>query len=224
MEGGSVGKFKLSVYLFAIFVAAAFSVGGLWSWDKLSTYGKIITVSSAALAVYGLKGVISAVIQMKREGLIKKKTHAYNDGWPVMQPLGAKEVQLRDQNMTSGERVLGQVIGLRGHAVIATTQKVLVVKHGFMAGLAFDGKATSYDYRSVMGVEVRTGFSQNVFEVVVGGLAVPKGHRNKDKVEIMESPNAVFFRSTNKRLFQSMAAQIRLMVSQPPAASSNQAS
>jgi len=148
----------------------------------------------------------------------------YNDGWPVMQPLGEKEVQLRDQNMTSGERVLGQVIGLRGHAVIATTQKVLVVKHGFMAGVAFDGKAASYDYRNIMGVEVRTGFSQGVFAVIVDGLAVPRGHRNKDKVEVMESPNAVIFRSTDQKLFQSMAAQIRLMVSQPPAASSSQAS
>jgi hypothetical protein len=223
MKGGSVGKFKLSLFLVVIFVAAAFSVGALWSWDKLSTVGKIITAATALLAVYGIRNVITAVVQMKKDGLTAKKTHTFNDGWPVMQPLGAKEVELRDQNMTSGERVLGQVIGRSGQAVIATTQKVLVVKHGFMAG-ALDGRATSYDYRNITDVEVRTGFSLCAFAVIVSGLAGPRGIRNKDKVEAMESPNAVIFRSTDQKLFQSMAAQIRLMASQPPAASSSQAS
>jgi hypothetical protein len=224
MKGGSVGKFKLSLNLFIIFVAAAFAVGGLWSWDKLSTVGKIITVSGAVAAVYGIKNVIGAVVSLKKGGLITKKTHTYSDGWPVMQPLGAKEVQLRDQNMTSGERVLGQVIGWFDQAVIATTQKVLVVKHGYWAGQAFGEKATSYDYHNITGVEVRTGFSQGQFEVIVDGLATPSGNRKKDQVEVTESPNAVIFRSTDQKLFQSMAAQIRLMAAQPPAASSSQAS
>ncbi len=219
-----MSKLKLSLFLFTIFVATAFDVGALWSWDKLSTVGKIITVLGAVAAVYGNISVIRAVVAMKKDGLIAKRTRTYSDGWPVMQPLGAKEVQLRDQNMISGERVLGQVIGRCHQAVIATTQKVLVVKHGFRAGQAFGGKATSYDYRNIMSVEVRTGFSQGQFVVIVGGLAAPRGNRNKDKVEVMESPNGVIFRSTDQKLFQSMAAQIRLMASQPPAASSSQAS
>jgi hypothetical protein len=33
-----------------------------------------------------------------------------------------------------------------------------------MAGQTFGGKATSYDYRNIMGVEVRTGLSQGEFE------------------------------------------------------------
>ena len=180
-------------------------------------------ISGVISAVYGIKNVIGAVVSLKKDGLIAKKTDTYSDGWPVMQPLGAKEVQLRDQNMTSGERVLGQVIGWFGQAVIATTQKVLVVKHGSMAGQAFGEKAASYDYRDITGVEVRTGFSQGQFEVIVGGLAAPGGNRNRKQSEVTESPNGVIFRSIDKKLFQSMAAQIRLMASQPPAASSSQA-
>ena len=153
-----------------------------------------------------------------------KKTYTYNDGWPLMQPLGTKEAQLLNQNVTPGEQVLGQVIGNYGQAVIATTHKVLIVKHGIMAGQTFGGKATSYDYRNVMGVEVRTGFSQGEFEVIVGGLATPAGNRHKDKVKAAESPNAVVFPKTDQKLFQSMAAQIRLMASQPLAASSSNAS
>lgn len=153
-----------------------------------------------------------------------KKTCTYNDGWPLMQPLGAKEDQLRNQNLAPGEQVLGQVIGNFSQAVIATTHKVLIVKHGIMAGQTFGGKATSYDYRNIMGVEVRTGFSQGEFEVVVGGLATPAGNRNKDRIKAAESPNAVVFAKTDQKYFQSMATQIRLMASQPPAASSGHAS
>jgi hypothetical protein len=153
-----------------------------------------------------------------------KLTYTYNDGWPFMQPLGAKETQLRNQNMIPGERVLGQVIASYGQAVVATTHKVLIVKCGMMAGQTFGGKATSYDYRNIMGVEVRTGFARGEFEVIVGGLATPAGNRNKDRVKAAESPNAVVFGSTDQKLFQSMAAQIRQMASQPLAASSSNAS
>ena len=48
------------------------------------------------------------------------------DGWPVMGPLGEKEDDLLKHNMAPGERVLGQVIGSRGQAVVATDHKVRV--------------------------------------------------------------------------------------------------
>jgi hypothetical protein len=147
-----------------------------------------------------------------------KLSFTYNGGWPLMQPLGAKESKLREQNMIRGEQVLGQVIGSFGQAVIATTHKVLIVKTGLMAGQTFGGKATSYDYRNIMGVEVRTGFSQGEFEVIVGGLATPAGNRNRDKVKATESPNAIVFGKSDQKLFQSMAAQIRAIAAQPLAA------
>jgi hypothetical protein len=144
-----------------------------------------------------------------------KITSTYKGGWPLMQPLGAKETQLLNQNMTRGEQVLGVVIGSYGQAVIATTHKVLIVKTGLMAGQTFGGKATLYDYRNIMGVEVRTGFARAEFELIVPGLATPAGNRTRDRVKAAESPNAIVFGATDQKLFQSMAAQIRMMASQP---------
>jgi hypothetical protein len=65
------------------------------------------------------------------------------DGWPVMEPLGEKEGDLLKRHMAPGERVLGQVIGSHGQAVVATDHKVLVVTTG----------ATSFDYRNLVGAE-----------------------------------------------------------------------
>jgi putative oligomerization/nucleic acid binding protein len=141
----------------------------------------------------------------------------YVGGWPIVEPLGAKEAKIRDQNMIQGERVLGQVVGNYGQAVIATTHKVLVVKTGMMAGQTFGGKATSFDYRNIMGVEVRTGFIRGEFEVIVGGLPTPRGNRSRDRVKAAESPNAIIFDQVNQKVFQMIAAQIRMMAGQLPA-------
>jgi hypothetical protein len=149
-----------------------------------------------------------------------KKTVTYNGGWPLMRPLGPKESQLLKQNLVQGEQVLGQVIGSFDQAVIATTHKLLIVKHGIMAGQTFGGKATSFDYRNIMGVEVRTGWAHGEFEVIVGGLSTPAGNRGKDKVKAAESPNAIGFASVDQKIYQSMAAQIRMMAAQPPALAS----
>lgn len=131
------------------------------------------------------------------------------DGWPVMQPLGKKEADLLKRNMAPGERVLGQVIGSSNQAVVATDHKVLVVKTGMMAGQTFGGKATSFDYRTLVGVEVRTGWAMGEFELIAAALSAPQRNRAKDRVSIKESPNGVVFGKQDARHFEAMAAKIR---------------
>ena len=133
------------------------------------------------------------------------------EGWPVMDPLGTKESELLRRNLAQGERVLGQVIGNSRQAVVATDHKVLIVKTGIMAGQTFGGKATSIDYRTIVGVEVRTGFSQGEFEIIAASMQAPQGNRNKDRVKILESPNGIVFVKSNRHLFENMAAKIREM-------------
>jgi Short C-terminal domain len=191
-------------------------------------YGMFVARCSDPVLLYDVRrsGSLAATSGNSRQvgGVMAKKSYTYKDGWPLMQPLGPKEAQLLKQNVAPGEQVLGQVIGNFNQAVIATSHKVLIVKHGLMAGQTFGGKATSYDYRNIMGVEVRTGFGQGEFEVIVAGLPTPRGTRNKDKVKATESPNAIVFPKTEQKYFQSMATQIRLMLSQPVAVSSNRTS
>lgn len=131
------------------------------------------------------------------------------DGWPVMEPLRKKEAELLHRNLAKGERVLGQVVASFHQVVVATDQKVLIVKTGMMAGQTFGGKATSYDYRNVVGVEVRTGFTQGEFELLAGGLANNQGNRVKDKIKMSEAPNGVVFAKASRKYFDAMATKIR---------------
>jgi hypothetical protein len=142
-----------------------------------------------------------------------KLTVATNAGWPVMTPLGKKESDLLGRNISSGEKVLGQVIGNFGQAVVATDHKILVLKTGMMAGQTFGGKATSFDYHMIGGIEVRTGFSQGELEIINPAMPGRQGNRNRDKAKINESPNGVVFPKVNGKFFEQFASKVRERVS-----------
>lgn len=138
-----------------------------------------------------------------------KLTVSYNEGWPMMAPLGKKEAGLVERNLTSGEKVLGQVVANFGQAVIATDHKVLVIKTGMMSGQTFGGKATSFDYRMIGGIEVRSGWAQGEMEIINPIMAASQGNRNRDRVKIAEAPNGVVFAKTNAKIFDAFASKIR---------------
>lgn len=135
----------------------------------------------------------------------------YVNEWPMMSPLGKKELSLVQSNVGESEEILGIVIGNFGQAIVATETRVLVVKTGLMAGQSFGGKATSFDYGNIVGIEVRTGFAQGEFELLSGGLVSHQGNRNKDKVKVNESPNGLVFPKVDAPVFQAMATKIREM-------------
>jgi Short C-terminal domain len=140
-----------------------------------------------------------------------KLTRQTIQGWPMMEPLGKKVHDLLQRNLAPGERILGQVIARYSQAIVATDHKVLVVKTGVIAGTRFGGKATSFDYRTIVGVEVRTGLVSGEFEIIAAALSAPQGNSGRDKRKIEESPNGVIYRKTEAPFFDQMAAKIREM-------------
>lgn len=138
------------------------------------------------------------------------------DGWPVMGPLRRRQARLLRRSLLDGERVLGQLVGSLSQVVVATDSRILIVKTGFAAGQAFGGKVTSYGYRGIGGVEVRTGLLQGEFELLAGGLRNVQGNGVGDKARIAESPNGVLFPRRRARHFATMAGRIREAAESPP--------
>ena len=126
-----------------------------------------------------------------------------------MNPLGKKESALLAQHLAPGEKVLGQVIGNFGQAVVATDQKLLVLMTGLMSGQAFGGKATGFDYRTVVGIEVRTGFAQGEFEILAGGLGNNQRSNVGAKVNMAEQPNGLVFDKGDAAAFNVIAGKVR---------------
>lgn len=140
---------------------------------------------------------------------MSKQTVSYTDGWPMMVPLGKKETELLKRNLVSGEEVVGQVVGNFGQAVVATNQKVFVVKTGMMSGQTFGGKATSFDYRNIGAVEVRSGFAQGELEIINPSMPSSQGNRSRDKVKIAETPNGLVFSKSDLKTFEAFASKVR---------------
>lgn len=132
--------------------------------------------------------------------------------------LGKKEAEMLRRNLTQGEQVLGVVVGNFGQAVVATDHKVLVLKHGMMSGQTLGGKASSYDYKTMVGIEVRLGgFGSGEFEILAGGLQNIQGSKVGAKVDMGKSPNGVVFGKHGGReeAFDAMAAKIREKAATP---------
>jgi hypothetical protein len=81
-----------------------------------------------------------------------------------------------------------------------------------MSGQTFGGKATTFDYRNIGAVEVRTGFGQGELQLINPSMPSGQGNRNRDKVKMAETPNGVVFSKTNAALFNEFAAKVREMV------------
>ena len=130
-----------------------------------------------------------------------------------MVPLGKKESSLVQSTLGENETIVGAVIGSFGQAAIATDLRVLVVKTGNMAGQIFGGKVTSFDYRNIIGIEVKTGLGQGEFQLLSGGLANMQGNKTRIKVKMAEAPNGLIFAKVHLKAFQDMATKIREMTS-----------
>lgn len=62
-----------------------------------------------------------------------------------------------DQNLYEGEKVEVIIQGLGDSAMIATNRRVFVFKRGLSFGATFGYKFTSWDYRNLAGVDIKTG-------------------------------------------------------------------
>jgi hypothetical protein len=82
------------------------------------------------------------------------------DAYPERALLGllpGKTRRLAERNLGPSENVQECLVGGGGQAILALNERLLVLKAGFMAGATFGGKATSFPYEHVTGIEVQVG-------------------------------------------------------------------
>lgn len=61
------------------------------------------------------------------------------------------------------------IMGAFGQAIVALTDRAVVVKAGFMAGATGGGRATSFNYADIVGIEINAGWVNAVIEIVTAG-------------------------------------------------------
>ena len=143
-----------------------------------------------------------------------RHTLAYRDGWPIIGPAGRKEQELITRSLVPGEVILGQVIGAFGQTIVATDQKGDGREDGVGEGRTVPrGRVTTFDYRNLSGVEVRTRWGMGKLLLIGPAIPAPSGAGRS------ESPNVIGFASRNAEPYQAFAAKVRERPAQPCGAS-----
>jgi len=71
--------------------------------------------------------------------------------------LHRKARQALIENLSSDEFVAVCILGPSDQAIFGTQRRAFIFKKGFLAGASFGAEMTSWDYRSLVGVQLHTG-------------------------------------------------------------------
>ena len=82
-------------------------------------------------------------------------------------PQAAREVY--DQQVADHD-VRFVIMGAGGSAIVALTERLVVIMPGFLKGPVRGGRATSFRYADIDGIEIRTGWINNSIEIITRGL------------------------------------------------------
>ena len=105
----------------------------------------------------------------------------------LVEKLGGKEQKVLDSMLNPGENVVVALKGRSNQVLVATTQRVIIVKSGFMAGAAFGSKNTSYDLVTITSIEVQMSMMSGTVELSTGGM---QGFE-RNKSNSYEAPNCI---------------------------------
>jgi hypothetical protein len=104
--------------------------------------------------------------------------------------LKGKLKKLAEQNMAEGESIEFAILGTPKQAIVALQDRLLIIKHGYLAASSFGGKVTSIDYRDVTGVEVKKNMATGIIEISTPGYQA-KGGRGFWSFNRYTSPHAL---------------------------------
>jgi Short C-terminal domain len=129
--------------------------------------------------------------------------------------LRAKERALAEQNIAPGESVRFCLVGTGNQGFVALDDRLLIVKTGFMAGTSFGGRATSFRYADIAGVQVNTGLVKGTIEVHTAAMGATKASdfwSNDENKDPWKLPNCIPIEKKNLSDYQPYLEDLRLLI------------
>jgi|SRR5215204_5815270 len=87
----------------------------------------------------------------------------------IEKALGRKATKHLVENAAPDEGVRFVIVGVKGQAIVAMEDRLLVIKPGWRANATLGANVTSIRYADVTGVEVRTGPMAGAIEIAAAG-------------------------------------------------------
>jgi len=79
--------------------------------------------------------------------------------------LNEKIKKIVQENINQSEKILFCLVGSSNQSLIALNKRLLVIKTGFIAGVTFGSRITSFHYKDITGIEINTGLISGVIEI-----------------------------------------------------------
>lgn len=125
------------------------------------------------------------------------------------------------RNITPGESVLFHLEGASHQTLVAMTDRVILVKPGYMAGATGGARVTSIPYRDVTGIEVNTGMTSAVLQVTSPSYPVARvdywsgvGSKNSDANSPFVLPNCIPAPKRSIKSWEPYLARLRELVAE----------
>lgn len=120
-------------------------------------------------------------------------------------PGGARGRELR-KTLAQGEPVLAYASGKGGLLLVATDRRAIIVKGGALAtGRWFGHDVSSFGYRQITSIEMRTGAFDGYVEISAGGVQ----NRRLGRAEQMKASNVVPYSRLRQGAFRAVVGVIR---------------
>jgi hypothetical protein len=135
----------------------------------------------------------------------------------LIEQLHERAEKLLAESLAPDEVVLAKLRGSKDTQCVAVTnERVVILKVGWMAGQTLGGKVTSFDYRNITSVEVRTSMMSGTFEVAAGGVSGSERSTWKSgKQDAWKAPNVIPIHKSQAPKFQELAKLIRAQGATP---------
>lgn len=120
---------------------------------------------------------------------------------------------LLNQSIEPNESVRILVVGAFNQLVVGTDRRILVLKKGLMAGATFGHKLSSWEYRTVTGIQLDTRVNSGILIIHAGGEEpIKASYWASGKGSAQEAPNAITFAGRPGADVQTAVAQLRQLV------------
>jgi len=142
----------------------------------------------------------------------RRKGKMPGDGSLPMEKLHGRAQKLLEQGLGAGEPVLGRINGIDDtQCLVLTDQRAIIIKVGWRSGQTLGGKVTSFEYRNISSVEVRTSIITGTFEISSGGMQGPeRSYYSANKADgAWHAPNTIPISKQQQLMFQQVATFIR---------------
>jgi Short C-terminal domain len=133
-----------------------------------------------------------------------------------------------DEQCSRDEEILFCLRGKFSQALVALPSRLLVIKPGFMAGVTFGRRITTFLYADITGIEINTGFGTGVIEISTPSYPATAEKdwnfgtmfRNNDR-NPMRVSNCLPFWTVNLKHYQPYLERLRRLIAQAKRKSGN---